>query len=152
MPKTTMKALTEATAPVRPKKTKLPDNVVSGDLYTAERDGVTYYPHAGEEIVFRGEASVLETEHGLRLQVLAKLGEGLMNPSEATELIGQFHLVCADLAGHIRTWTWTDGEDQPLGLPTADLLSSLPARELFFLTTAFSGSPENAPAMPTVSE
>jgi hypothetical protein len=137
----------ELAAPVRPKKTKLPDSVISGDLYTAERDGVTYYPHAGEAIVFRGEASVLETEHGLRLQVLAKLGEGLMNPGEAAEMIEQFHLVCADLAGHIRTWTWTDGEDQLLpSPPTVDVISALPARELFFLTTAFSGAAENAPA------
>jgi hypothetical protein len=132
-------------AKVPPVKTKLPDRSVSGDLYEVELDGVKLYPHAGEQIVFRGEPTVLETQHGLRLQVLGKLGEALMNPNEATEMIEQFNLVCGDLAGHIRSWTWTDEDDQPLpNPPTQEVIAALPARELFFITTAFTGSPENA--------
>lgn len=108
-----------------PTKTKPPvklRRVVADDL-AIEMDSETYYPHAGESVVFKGRATV-----GLYVMI-AQLGSS----PEGLSL----------LAEQIDSWTWTDDEGKPYPEPTLDALLRLPTEELGWLIQNVSSDGED---------
>lgn len=128
---------------IKPSKSKLPDRVMSGDDLLVTYQGTTYVPHAGETVTYRGAATWAEMQRGLRLQYLAKIGPELMSKEETEEMLGMAEAIVHDLCKHIVAWTWTDGQDNPLpSPPTPEVVMELPAEELIWLFTAFTGAEE----------
>lgn len=120
--------------PEKVKKTKPPVKLrrfVADDL-SVEVDGETYYPHAGEEVVFNRRPSW-----------------GFMS---ASALIGTgaaegFVLINEEVVNAIDSWTWTGPDDEPLPSPSLAVFGELSLGEVTWLITAYAkqeGDPKNA--------
>jgi hypothetical protein len=109
------------------KPNKIPGLTVASDNFSMEAEGVTYYPHQGESVTFRGRQSVGDAMLAFKLQ-------GLTEESDPQLIPGLIEDVVGGLASQIMAWTWTDDDCRPYkSPPTAETLTLLSFEELTYL-------------------
>lgn len=130
-------------------KTRPPARTISGDLFESTQDGVTYYPHVGEEIKVIGNASSKYLGNLVKLRSLLTLAlkenGAMLHLEEGDEISTLLRSLVEEIQGHIVSWTWTDSKGKPYPKePSVADVDSLPFDEFMVLLLTFS------PTMPDV--
>ncbi len=127
------------------KKTKPPTRTERSDSMFVEVDGKRYFPHAGETVTFRGQATVGQLASALDLA--ATRGLDMEDPENSAHLSATLRETATLLATNIVAWTWTDDADVPYpAKPTEETIRGLSMEELGWLLRAQRGVVETPEA------
>lgn len=117
------------------KKTKVPFTTVSGDDYTVVVDDVTYYPHAGETVVFKRGMSPEDYSVLIAFKSMASLASQRGEDIDVETMVNDINKVVEVLANGIKSWTWTDGDDNQLPPPSVEVLSTVDLEEVIWMVS-----------------
>jgi len=126
------------------KKTKVPFTTVSGDDYSVVIGEETYYPHAGETVTFKRGMSPEDYGVLIAFKSMAALAQQRGDDIDVVAMVNDINKVVEVLANGIKSWTWTDADDNPLPAPTVEVLSTVDLEEIIWMVSKRLGARSEA--------
>lgn len=117
------------------KKTKVPFTVVNGDDYEVVIDGESYHPHAGETVSFKRGMSPDDYSVLIAFKSMAALAQQRGEDIDVETMVSDINKVVEVLANGIKSWTWTDADDNPLAEPSVETLQKVDLEEVIWLVS-----------------
>lgn len=128
---------------------KLPGIIVESDDFEVEFEGEVYYPHSGEYVVISQAAPVSLIKAYTEFRRLSVEQAALEGEPDAQERLIElldpaYDRILDLLSERIRSWTWTDDDEQPHPQPyrQPEVLRALSDKEvMYLLNLTMNGAP-----------